>query len=83
MIVSLRSWSSVRKPIFAMLPVLLVVSSLIHYNVISSGTNGGFTCLIIPILNEISAFSILGEVNLRDLRDPSQITISDTKMHLM
>ena len=35
-IVSLRSRSSVRKPIFAMLPVLLVFSSLIHYNVISS-----------------------------------------------
>ena len=32
------------------------------------------------ILNEFLAFSILGEVILRD---PSQITISDTKMHLI
>ena len=63
-----------------MLPVLLAVSSLINYNVISSWINGRFTGLITSILKEIPAFSILGEVILRD---PSKITISDTKMHLM
>ena len=30
-------------------------------------------------MNDFSAFSFLGEVTLRD---PSQITISETKMHL-
>ena len=76
-IVSLRSWSSVRKPIFALLSIFLAIFSLIHHNVISSGINGRFTGLI---LNEFSAFSIWGDVILRD---QSQITISDTKMHLM
>ena len=52
--VSLRSWSSLRKPIFAFLPVLLVVSSLIHldHNVISSWIHGRFTGLIMSIFNE-------------------------------
>ena len=68
-IVSLTSWSSVRKPIFESLPVLLAVASLIHHNVISSWINGRFTGLITSILNKFSAFSILGEVILRD---PSQ-----------
>ena len=78
--VSLRSWSSPRKSIFALLPVLLVISSLIYHNVISSWINGRFTCLITLMLNEFSAFSILEEVILRN---PSQVTISDNKMHLM
>ena len=63
-----------------MSPVFLAVSSLINYNVISSWINGRFTGLIRSILKEISAFSILGEVILRD---PSQIAISNTNMHLM
>ena len=79
-IVSLRSWSSLRKPIFTLLSVLLVVSSLINYNVIFSWINGRFTGLITSILNEFSTFSILGEVILSN---PSQITISDSKIHLM
>ena len=58
MIVSLRSRSSLRKPIFALLQVLLAVSSLIHYNVVSSWR---FTFLIMSILNEFAAFSILGQ----------------------
>ena len=46
----------------------------------SSWINGRFTGLITSILNEYFAFSVLAEVILRD---PSQITISDTKLHLM
>ena len=69
-----------KKAHFALLPVFLAVSSLTHHNVISSWINGRFTCLITSILNEFSAFSISGEVILRD---PSQITISVTKMHLL
>ena len=79
-IVSRRLWSSLRKPIFALLPVLLTVASLIHHDVISSWINGRFTGLITSILKEFSAFSILGEVILRA---SIQITISNTKMHLM
>ena len=63
-----------------MLPVLLAVSSLIHYNDILSWINGRLTGLITSIFKAILAFSILGEVILRD---PSQITIPDTKLHLM
>ena len=63
-----------------MLLVLIAVSSLFHHNVISSWINEKFTGFITSILNEFSAFSILGEVNLRD---PSQITMLDTKMHLL
>ena len=58
-----RSCLSVRKPNFVLLPVLLAVSSLIHYKFISSWINGRFTGLITSILNEFSAFSILGEVS--------------------
>ena len=78
--VSLRSWSSVRKLIFALLPFPLAVSSLIHHNVISSWIEGIFTGLIASILNEFSVCSILGEVILGD---SSQISISDAKMHLI
>ena len=79
-IVSRRSWSSPRKPIFALLPVLLAVASLIHHDVISFWINGRFTGLMTSILKEFLAFSILGEVILRA---PIQITISNTKMRLM
>ena len=58
-IVSLSSWSSVRKPMFALLPVLLAVSSLIRYNVISSGIYGRITGLITSILNEYFGVSLL------------------------
>ena len=58
-IVSLRSWSSVRKPNFAVMPVLLGISSLIHYNVISSWINGRFTGLSAFILKEFLTFSVL------------------------
>ena len=64
--VSLRSWSPVRRPIFALLPSLLAVSSLICHKVISSCINGRFTGLITFILNEFSTFTILREVILRD-----------------
>ena len=33
---ALKTWSSVRKPIFALLPVHFAFSSLIHHNTISS-----------------------------------------------
>ena len=69
-----------RDECLTILPVLLVVSSLFHHNVISSWINRRFTGLITSIMKEFSAFSISGEVILRD---PSQITISDTTMHLM
>ena len=69
-----------KKSHFAMLPVILAVSSLIHHDVIFSPINGRFTGLITSILRECSAFSILDEVILRD---PSQITISDAKMLLI
>ena len=61
-IVTLRSWSSWWKPVFALLPVFLTVSLLNLHNVIFSWINGIFTGLITSILNEFSAFSILGEV---------------------
>ena len=79
-IVSLRFWSSVRKPIFGVLPFLLAVSSLIHLNVFSSWINGKFTGLSTSIFKEFSTFSILGEVILRD---SSHFTISDSMMQLI
>ena len=60
-IMSLRSGLSLWKLIFALLLVRLAVSSLNHYNVISSWINGRFTCIITSNLNVFSAFSILGE----------------------
>ena len=81
-IVSLGSWLSVRNHIFAVLPDLFAVLSLItrNHNGISISINRRFTGLSSSILKESSTFSILGGVSLCD---PSKITISDTNMNVM
>ena len=74
-VVCLRVWYSVRKPNFN-----CASPACRFFYAISSWINGGFKGLIPSILKEFWTCPIFDEMILHD---PSQITISGTKMHFI